>query len=353
MNLALMQANKALGNTGVNPAVGCVIVKDNCVISSGFTGINGRPHAEHIALNLNKNLIKDSNIFVTLEPCSHYGKTFPCVNKIIKKKIKRVFFSVKDPDKRSFNKSKDILKQNKVITNIGLLNNEIKSFYQSYYKFKINELPYVTGKIALSKDLYTVDKKNKWITNLFSRKRVHLMRSKYDCILSTSKTVVKDNSLLNCRIAGLEKKSPVRIILDKKLEIPLNSKIINTSDKIKTIIFYNKFKRTKIRQFKKKKVKLIYLPLNSNNNFNLKNTLIKIKNLGYQRIFLESGINLLTKLFDEKLIDDFNIFISDKHLNNNGSKTFKNIHNKIFSKKKSRLINVNLFGNKLLYYKVK
>ena len=104
MNLALKQAKINLGNTKENPAVGCIITKNNCVISSGYTSINGRPHAEQNAINFSKKSLNNSELYVTLEPCSHYGKTPPCVNSIIKSKIKKVIFSIKDPDPRSFNK---------------------------------------------------------------------------------------------------------------------------------------------------------------------------------------------------------------------------------------------------------
>ena len=111
MNLALQQAHKSLGNTKSNPAVGCIITKNNHVISAGYTSIYGRPHAEYNAINLSKTNLKDADLYVTLEPCSHYGKTPPCVQTIINKKIKRVFFSVKDPDTRSYNKSFKLFKK--------------------------------------------------------------------------------------------------------------------------------------------------------------------------------------------------------------------------------------------------
>ena len=114
MNLALMQAKINLGNTKENPSVGCVIVKNNCVISAGFTGIKGRPHAEQQALRCSKNNIKNSDLYVTLEPCSNFGKTPPCVKAIIKSKINRVFFSLKDPDLKSYNKSSDQFKRKKI-----------------------------------------------------------------------------------------------------------------------------------------------------------------------------------------------------------------------------------------------
>ena len=140
MNLALIQAKKILGNTRKNPAVGCVIVKNNCVISAAHTSFNGRPHAEKNAIDISGRNIKNSELYVTLEPCSHYGKTFPCVKAIIEIKIKKVFFSIKDPDIRSYNKSTEKLVENNIITKSGISSREIKKFYKSYFKYKSNNL---------------------------------------------------------------------------------------------------------------------------------------------------------------------------------------------------------------------
>jgi len=353
MKLALMQAKKNLGNTKENPAVGCVIVKNNNVVSVGHTSLNGRPHAEHNAIKHSRNNTENSYLYVTLEPCSHYGKTPPCVKAIIKSKIKSVFFSLKDPDIRTFNKSTKQFINNKIKVHNGILSNEVKSFYRSYFIFKKNKLPFVTAKMAVSKDFYTKNKKKKWITNKFSRGRVHLMRSNHDCVMTTSKTIIDDNPIFNCRISGLENKSPSRVILDKKLKIPLRCNITKTSGKYKTIIFFNKIIPKKIKALKKLNIKLIRFPLNENGDFILKNILIKIKSLGYSRIFLESGLNLTTNFLNKNLVNDFKLFISNKNIARSGSNSFyKNIkfflNNKTFFNEK-----VNLFGDKLISYKVK
>jgi diaminohydroxyphosphoribosylaminopyrimidine deaminase / 5-amino-6-(5-phosphoribosylamino)uracil reductase len=348
MGLALMQAYKNLGSTKDNPSVGCVVVKNNSVISSGYTKINGRPHAEHFALNKMSNL-NNSDLYVTLEPCSHYGKTSPCVNKIISKKIKRVFFSINDPDKRSFNKSRKKLKNKKINVSIGILSKETNDLYKSYIKNKHDLLPFVTAKIAISKDGFTVDSRNKWITNKYSRSRVHLMRSKHDCIVTSVKTVITDNSRLTCRIYGLENKSPSRIILDKNLRIPLTSNLLKTTKKIKTIIFYNKSSSKKIINLKKYKVLIVKMPLNSHNKFDLKEILKKLKSMGFSRIFLESGVNLLNNFLKEDLIDSLKVFKSNKLIGKYGSNKFKIS----LSTKKIKVHKVNLFGESLHSYKLK
>lgn len=161
MRLALAEAQKNLGNTKNNPSVGCVITKDNTVISFGNTSLNGRPHAELNAINSSLVNLNGSNLYVTLEPCSHYGETPPCVNLIVKKKIKRVFFSVLDPDLRSYNKCSKILKKKGIYVNRGICFKEADFFYRSYKKSKNNLLPFVTSKLAVSLDFYTINKKKR------------------------------------------------------------------------------------------------------------------------------------------------------------------------------------------------
>ena len=157
--LAFQQAEINLGSTSTNPSVGCVIVKKNSVVSSGRTNVNGRPHAEANALK-RKLDFKNSILYSTLEPCSHFGKTGPCTEKIIKNKIKKVIFSTTDWDTRSANKALIILKKEKIQVKKNVLNIYGKSFYKSYYNSK-NTLPFLEAKIAISKDFFSISKKKK------------------------------------------------------------------------------------------------------------------------------------------------------------------------------------------------
>lgn len=353
MQLALGQAKKNLGNTRENPSVGCVVTKNNSVISIGCTSINGRPHAEQKALNLSKSKLKSSELYVTLEPCSHYGKTPPCTKLIIKKGVKKVFFSVNDPDKRSFNKSIYLLKKNKILVNKGNSENKLKYFYRSYIKYKTTPFPFVTCKIAVSNDFFTVNKKKEWITNGYSRSRVHLMRSYHDCIITSSQTIIKDNSKLNCRINGLRQRSPVKIILDNNLKIPINANVLNKKNKNRTIIFYNNFNKLKIKRLKNLGVKIYKVSLDSDKNLDLKEILTKLRKLGFQRVFVESGIKLTTNFLYNNLVDDFKLFISNKNLGKNGMYNIKKSLNKFLKNKKTIFDKVNLFGDKLITYKIK
>jgi len=347
MGLALDHAKKNLGNTKKNPSVGCVIVKSNSIVSAGNTGLHGTPHAEFKALTSSNN-IANSDLYVTLEPCSHYGKTPPCINKIINKKIRKVFFSVYDPDLRSFNKSSDFLKKKGIKVNNGINYKEVKNFYRSYFLFKEKKIPFVTLKLAISRDFKTINKKKKWITNVYSRSRVHLMRSTHDCIVTSSQTIIKDNPLLNCRIEGLEKLSPTKIILDKNLKTPLNSKIFNEQKFKKAIIFYNKTDIKKIKALRIKKIKLVKISLNLNEELNLKKVLKEINKLGYSRVFLECGETLASSFLKENLVNDFKIFISQKKIGKTGSGSIRKYFNTFLKKKKHVTLKFNLFVNKLI-----
>ena len=191
-----------------------------------------------------KNNTSKSTIYVTLEPCSHYGKTPPCTNVIIKSKVKKVYYSVEDPDLRSFNNSKKILSSKKISTKSGLMKKETKKLYKKYNYVRKNKMPYIIGKLACSSNFYIL-KNNKLLTNDHSRKISHLLRYQNQGILTSYKTINSDNPKLNCRINGLEKFSPTRLIIDKDLKTNMNSYIIRSSIKYNTIFFYNSFNKKK------------------------------------------------------------------------------------------------------------
>ena len=352
MNLALKQAARFLGNTGTNPPVGCVITdnKGN-LISFGRTGLKGKPHAEYNAIKNSQRKLINCRMYVTLEPCTHYGRTPPCTNLIIKKKIKKVLYSINDVDYRTMNKGKKRLNKANIIVNVGLNRNSIKNFYKFYYKNKIKKLPYVTCKLAISKDGFIKNIKNKNITNKRSRKISHILRFQNDAILISSKTLINDNPLLTCRISGLQKYSPTRIILDKNLDIPVNSKIAQTSNMFKTLVFYNKNKSEKIKILKKKGLKLFFFNLDDKKNFNLKKIFKKIYQLKYSRLLVEGGKKLTKSIVDKSLIDEFYLFKSDLKLKKRGKLNVNKVLKKINTLSKGkRSIIVNLDKNKLLNY---
>ena len=212
MKLALNLASARKGLTGENPSVGCLIVKNDQIISIGQTGLNGRPHAEHNAINNSIENVKGSKMYVTLEPCNHYGKTPPCTNSIIKSGVSEIIYGMDDIDKKVKGKSFKILSNKKIKVKKGLLKYEAKNLYDSYIVNRNKKLPFVTAKIAISKNKLIYSKGSKRITHETSDKLTHYLRYKNDSIMISSKTLNIDNPKLNCRLKGFENFSPRRII---------------------------------------------------------------------------------------------------------------------------------------------
>ena len=346
-NLSFYLAENHLGKTNTNPSVGCVIVKNKSVISSGVTSLKGRPHAEYNALNKKLNF-SGCNMYVTLQPCAHYGQTPPCTNIIKKKRIKNVYYSFDDPDPRTFRKTKKNLYKSKIsFRKINFKNND---FYKYYFLNKNKKLPYLDAKIAISKDYFTISKKSKWITNLRSRTATHLIRSKYDSILSTSYSINKDNSLLNCRIEGFDNNKPDLIIIDRKLRLRKKLKLFSLPSKRKIYLFTSSNDKKKISFFKKKKIKVIKIK-DLENKKDFFHLLKKIYQFGKRRVLIETGLTFLKELLKYNIINNMYIFRSSTKLNKNGYNNIKSDYLKKFSL--NNKINVNLNGDELFKLRMK
>jgi len=341
LDLAYQLAEINLGKTGLNPSVGAIVVKNNSVISSGVTSTKGRPHAEFNALSKRKDCV-GASLYTSLEPCVHYGKTPPCTKIILKKKIKKVYFGSYDPDIRSFKKAKSILSK-KGIDIKKIKSKNYKNFYKSYFINKKLNIPYVSAKIALSNDFFSINYKKRWITNQSSRKIVHLLRSRYDCILSTSKTINLDNSLLNCRIDGLDKFKPDLFIIDFNLKLKKNLLLNKIINKRKTFIITNRSNLKKVSIYRKKGYKFLFI-----NTLKDKKDFIslykKIYKLGYSRVLLETGLVFLDTIIKNKLINNLYLFKSNINLSKIGK---NNISPNFLKKIKFKQISINLNGDKL------
>ena len=341
LNLAYQLAEKNLGKTGLNPSVGAIVVKDDSIISSGVTSLKGRPHAEFNALSRIKNCA-GASLYTSLEPCTHYGKTPPCTKIISKKKIKKVYFGSYDPDIRSYKKAKSILRKKGIYVK-RIKSKNYKNFYKSYFINKKLNIPFVSAKIALSHDFLSINKKKKWITNETSRKIAHLLRSRYDCILSTSKTINLDNSLLNCRIDGLDKFKPDLFIIDLNLKLKKNLLLNKIINKRKTYIVTNKSNLKRVSIYKRKGYKFVFVnTLKDQKDFIL--LYKKIYKLGYSRILFETGLIFLNTVIKNKLINSLYLFKSNKNLRKIGK---NNISPNFLKKIKFKPILINLNNDKL------
>ncbi len=317
MKLAISLANARKGLTGKNPSVGCLIIKNDRIISIGQTGFNGRPHAEKNAIDNSFQNLKESKMYVSLEPCNHYGKTPPCTKSIIKSGISEVIYSMDDIDVKVKGKSFDVLSKKKIKVKRGLLKKDAKKLYDSYIINRKKKLPFVTAKIAVSKNNIIYSKSVKRITNKNSDKLSHYLRYKNDAIMISVNTLNIDNPKLNCRLKGYEHFSPKRIILDKNLEINLKTYIFKSAKMDNTIIFHNSSNLLKIKLLKKRGIKLIRSELNKKKRFNLKDIFKKLFSLGVRHLLVEGGDMLTKNMLKNKLINEFYMFKSPKNLAKN------------------------------------
>ena len=341
LDLAYQLAEKNLGRTGLNPSVGAIVVKDDSIISSGVTSLKGRPHAEFNALSKIKNC-SGASLYTSLEPCVHYGITPPCTKIISKKKIKKVYYGSYDPDIRSYKKAKSFLR-NESIDAKKIKSNNYKNFYKSYFINKKLNIPFISAKVAVSNDFFSINYKKKWITNENSRKIVHLLRSRYDCILSTSKTINLDNSLLNCRIDGLDKFKPDLFIIDLNLKLKKNLLLNKIINKRNTYIVTNKSNSKKVNIYKKKGYKFVFInSLEDKKDFIL--LYKKIYKLGYSRVLLETGLIFLSTIIKNKLINNLYLFKSNRNLGKIGK---NNISPNFLKRIKFKPISINLNDDKL------
>jgi diaminohydroxyphosphoribosylaminopyrimidine deaminase/5-amino-6-(5-phosphoribosylamino)uracil reductase len=222
MRAALALARRGLGNVWPNPAVGCVIVKDGRVVGRGWTQPGGRPHAETEALSRAGEAARGATAYVTLEPCSHWGKTPPCADALVAAGLRRVVVAVEDPDPRVAGSGFARLKAAGIAVESGLGAAEAAEINAGFFLRLRQGRPLVTLKLATSLDgrIATATGESRWITGPAARERAHLLRATHDAILVGTGTAIADDPELTCRLPGLGDRSPVRIVLDRQLRLP-------------------------------------------------------------------------------------------------------------------------------------
>jgi diaminohydroxyphosphoribosylaminopyrimidine deaminase / 5-amino-6-(5-phosphoribosylamino)uracil reductase len=317
VNYALNLTRKTAGSTSSNPTVACIIVKNDIIVSTGVTAKSGRPHAEQIAINkiTNKETLLGAEIYVTLEPCAHFGQTSPCVDEIIKCGFKRVIIATKDPDKRVDGLGIAKLQEAGIEVTCGILEKESQEVNRAFFKARQTGLPFVTLKLATSLDgkIATKNGDSKWITSEKSRLFSHHLRSINDAILVGANTVRKDNPSLDCRISGLEDFSPKRIILSNKLNLDPESKIFQNCSKIPTIIL----SKNNNSEFRIPSAQIIFCK-EKNGLIDLQNALEKLCEAGINSVLVEGGQNVATQFLQENLVDELIWIRSGKIIGNDG-----------------------------------
>lgn len=309
MQRCLDLAKNGLGFTYPNPLVGSVVVYDDKIIGEGWHQKSGEPHAEVIAINSvkDKNLLSKSTIYVNLEPCSHYGKTPPCADLIVKMKIKNVVIGTIDFNSEVHGKGIERLRQNGCNVIVGVLEIECRAVNKRFFTFHQKKRPYIILKWAETKDGYIFPKDNKenkspvWISNTYALQLVHKWRTEEQSILVGTNTVINDNPKLNAR--DYFGKSPIRIAIDKSLKI---TKHYNFFDgEIETIIF------TEDKEgLESENISFIKIDFSKNVT---KQILEVLYNKGIQSLIIEGGAKTLNSFMEENLWDEARVFESENY----------------------------------------
>ena len=321
MEIALDLAKKGKGKVNPNPLVGAVIVKDGKIIGKGYHEKYGQAHAEINAFNNAKEDVTGATMYVTLEPCSHYGKTPPCADKIIENRISRVVIGMIDPNPLVAGDGIRKLQEAGIDVTVGILEEQCKKINEVFIKYITEKKPFVVLKAAMSLDgkIATSQGESRWITGENARKEVHYLRNELTAIMVGIDTVIKDDPQLTCRIPG--GRNPIRIIVDSNLRIPKNSKILESAKKIKTIIATTKnVDEEKCKYLNDKGVEIIKTT-SVCEKVNLKELMIKLGDLKVDSILLEGGAILNYSALDSEIVDKILVYIAPKIIGGSKAKT--------------------------------
>jgi len=311
MKLALKLAVKAKGKTSPNPLVGAIVVKNGLIIGRGFHKKAGLAHAEIVALDMAGKNASGGILYITLEPCAHFGRTPPCVDRIVSSGIKEVIIGMVDPNPKNNGKGIQILKQNKIKVSVGFLEEELRKINESFIKFITRRMPFVTVKVAQSLDgkIATKNGDSKWITSDISRGFAHRMRGDLDAIMVGVNTVLRDNPRLD---SWFSDRHPVKIIVDSQLSTPQDAAIFSSKSQVIIVTLpISPGQETENRKVLAQKAKIIEVKEKSG-QINLKDMMRKLAQLEISNIIVEGGGTLIGSLFDDNLIDKFLFFISPK-----------------------------------------
>ncbi len=353
MKQALSLAKLALGQVSPNPAVGAIIVKDGEVVGQGYTQPPGSSHAEVMALNQAGEKARGGVMYVTLEPCSHQGRTPPCTKAIIENGISEVYMAMLDPNPLVSGLGEDELEREGIKTHIGEHEDEAREINEAYIKFIKTRMPFVTAKFAVSLDgkIATKSGDSQWISGSESRKYVHYLRYTTDAIMTGANTVITDNPRLTCRYGGVGgevKKQPLRVVVDGQGRTPPSAQIFAETGKV-VVTLSKSVEAGKKAALIEAGAELIELP-DSDRPLDLKELLRMLGERDITSVLVEGGGVLLGSLFDSKLVDKVVAFIAPVIIGGENAKTpvAGEGVDKIVDAIKLKQVNVERFGDDLM-----
>jgi diaminohydroxyphosphoribosylaminopyrimidine deaminase/5-amino-6-(5-phosphoribosylamino)uracil reductase len=316
MREALRQARKGLGRTSPNPAVGAVIVRKGRILAKGYHRRAGLAHAEVEALSQLGGRADRGTLYVTLEPCNHYGKTPPCTEAILRGGIKRVVVGMNDPNPRVSGGGNEFLRKKGIDVTTGVLETDCRRLNEAFIKFVASGRPFVIIKSALTLDGWTATSggHSKWITNEKSRRFVHRLRDQVDAVLVGIGTLLADNPLLTVRLNRTGNRDPLRIIVDTHLRTPLDAKILNQESSSDTLIVVgSQVTGREQKRFQKQGVSTLVCPMKAG-MIDLAALMGILGNMSVTSLLVEGGSLITGSMLRERLVDKFYIFKAPKVL---------------------------------------
>jgi len=311
MRLALGLAARGLGNTWPNPSVGCVLVKDGAVVGRGWTQPGGRPHAETQALAQAGEAARGATAYVTLEPCSHHGRTPPCADALIQAGIARCVAALEDPDPKVNGQGFAKLREAGIDVAVGCLGDEAAELQLGFLLHRSQGRPMVSLKLATSLDgrIATHGGQSKWITNPLSRQRGHLLRARHDAIMVGSNTAIQDDPDLTCRLPGLPLRPAIRVVMDGRLRLPLTCKLVATAKQTPTwIVTRADTDPLRAQAFADCGVELLPVAAGEGGYPDIRRALEALAERGITRLLVEGGGQLAASLIRADLVDRLHWF---------------------------------------------
>ncbi len=306
MLAALGLARRGLGSVWPNPSVGCVIVKDGRVVGRGRTARGGRPHAETVALALAGAEARGAVVYVTLEPCSHSGKTGPCADALIAAGVGKVVVAIEDPDPRVSGRGLARLRAAGIAVEVGCAGEAAAEVNAGFFRRIVDGRPLVTLKLATSLDgrIATASGESQWITGPSARAAGHRLRAENDAILVGSQTAVVDNPELTCRLPGLEGHSPIRLVMDGHLRLPLTAKMVVSAKRHPTwLITRGGNDAERLQAYADCGVEILEVPAADDGKIDLPAALGVLAQRGLTRVLVEGGSHLAAALLRDDLVD--------------------------------------------------
>jgi len=321
MRLAMQLAGNAIGRTSPNPLVGAVIVKDNRVVGCGWHRKAGTPHAEVHALNQAGELAQGADVYVTLEPCAHYGKTPPCAKALVEAKVKNVYGGLLDVNPKVAGKGFKILEDAGIHVEYGFLQDELRKQNEVFFKWIEHKKPFIVLKAAMTLDgkIATATGQSKWITNETSRAYGYKLRDIYDGIMVGINTVIEDNPMLTARVDG--GKNPIRIVVDSSLKIDINANVVQDKSAKTIIATTDKADKDKILKLQAQDVDVIVVDKDENDKVDIEKLLDILGQKNICSILVEGGATLSGSFVAKKLVDKVYFFIAPKIVGGKEAKT--------------------------------